>query len=252
MSLEEALRDQEERVDQLLKSAQRLTTTLKAWKKACQLGHMANRQKAATSSEDITRELQGPVAAAASSWTFDVRAYLESDAWRQELTAAARDHFGLRVFEEEDTLVSPPVVVRAQSGVSRLRVGKAPWPTLHPVTTAEYLKRLRDKSASLAASQQFLDDIYAACKRYQPGDLSMRLADIYRHWSGAPGWKRDNTPAAFSQQIDALVQSGIRLTSRDSRAFQIGGPVGKYSSSDVFDVIDQNGKLQRYYSISFR
>ena len=57
MSLEEALRVQEEQVDNLLKAANKYVGTLKSWKKACQTGHIGNLQKAmAQAKETATGE----------------------------------------------------------------------------------------------------------------------------------------------------------------------------------------------------
>ena len=57
MELEKALQEHEEQVDTLLKNATKYVGALKAWKKACQLGHLANLQKAALQSEELSGTL---------------------------------------------------------------------------------------------------------------------------------------------------------------------------------------------------
>ena len=60
MTLEDALQEQEERVDALIKSAKKYGAALKAWKKACQTGHMANLQKHASLAKELVATLVEP------------------------------------------------------------------------------------------------------------------------------------------------------------------------------------------------
>src|SRR5437868_5711772 len=120
MPIEAALREHEERVDTLIKAGTKYLGALKSWKKSCQTGHVGNRQKAAATAEDLVQQLQDPTKDAAASWEFDVRSYLDSEEWRKELQAVCSEDFGLRILEEEDTLVSPPILIRAQPGLARL------------------------------------------------------------------------------------------------------------------------------------
>ena len=128
MKLEEALQGHEERVDALLKSAKKYEAALKGWKKACQTGHLANRQKQASLAAELAPSLVAPTVETAAGWDFDVRNYLESDAWRREVQEAAAERHSLRVQEEGDTLISSPVVLRAQPARLALQIGKAGWP----------------------------------------------------------------------------------------------------------------------------
>jgi hypothetical protein len=258
VSLEEALRTQEEQVDDLLKAANKYVGALKTWKKACQTGHIGNLQKAMSQSREIAPALAAPAAEAASSWTFDVRDYLESGDWRQELQAAAGEKFSLRVLEEGETLVSSPVVIRAQAGRGILQIGKVNWPLLRPQVVAAELKRLRDRALS-ANSQEFLDSLLAASTRLNkdtpagdetPGIFS-KFRDIYDLFSITPGWKKDNPPAAFGQAIYALHRSDIRIT-RSGRKLEIEYPSANVKERDVFSVISEDGRPIRYYGIHFR
>lgn len=252
MSLEEALQQHEEKVDALLKGASRYVNALKNWKKACQSGHIGNRQKAAASAEELVQQLTDPTTEAVGSWTFDARNYLEGDDWRTELQAACAA-IGLRVFEEEETLVSPPVIVRSQPGLGRMIWGKTGWPTLHPKVTAAHLKKLNDKSFSAAASQQFLNALYDGCRKVsRQGDLYARFREIYDLFSFAPGWAKDNSPATFAQQIYALHRRSEVRTTRDGKTFEIEYPAGKPKDKDIFSVISDDGRPLRYYGIWFR
>ena len=251
MGLEEALREQEEQVDTLLKAANKYVGTLKAWKKACQMGHIGNLQKAKTQAKETVPTLVEPVGEAVQNWTFDIREYLESGEWRYELQETAAEKFGLRVLEEGETLVSSPVVIRAQTGRGTLQIGKVNWPTLRPAVVAAELKRLRERAQN-ANSQEFLEAMLAAATHFSK-DASpfVRFIDVYNLFSITPGWKKDNPLAAFGQAIYALHRSEVRM-SRSGRKFEIEYPSGNYKEKDVFSVIAEDGRAIRYYGIQFR
>ena len=260
MSLEEALKEQETQVDGLIKSANKYVGSLKAWKKACQIGHVGNLQKASAQAEELVGGLPIPTAEAKSAWNFDVRDYLENEDWRKDIQAAAEAKFGIRVLEDNDTLISSPVIVRSQPGSSRLVLGKVAWPTIHPLVVAAELKRLRDRAAA-ANSQEFLDALFAAAQHISRtvNDKNVKVdspkpfasfKDIYDLFALTPGWKKENPSAAFGQAIYALQRSEIRLT-RAGRKFEFEYATGNVKDKDLFIVIAEDGRSIRYFGIQF-
>ena len=251
MNLDEALTAQEKQVDELLKAANKYTGTLKAWKKACQVGHVGNLQKAGTLADELAATLAAPASEAHNAWDFDVRAYLESDAWWQELQAVAAER-GLRILDENDTVVSSPVVIRAMPGRGALAIGKVSWPRLRPQVVVAELKRLRDRASS-SNSQEFVESLFAAVNRLHTGEgtLYARFKDIYELFSITPGWKKENPPAAFGQAIYALHRSETRMT-RAGRKFEMDYPSGNAKDKDAFIVISEDGRPIKYYGIHFR
>ena len=251
MTLEDALREHEERVDELIKSARKYASALKGWKKACREGHIANRQKQATLATDIAGTLTEPTTETAKSWTFDIRAYLESDQWREEIRAEAMERHDLRTSEDDRYLISSPVVVRPQPARSSVQIGKVNWPKIHPRVVASELKRLRDRTAN-ANSQEFLESLYLACKRLsRPELMFVKFREVYDMFCVTPGYKKENPKAAFAQQIYALHKSGLRSTKAGAR-FDIEYPSGGAKEPDILSVIAEDGQTQRYYGISFR
>ncbi len=251
MNLEEALQTQEEQVDDLLKSAAKYLAALKIWKKACQTGHLGNRQKAAAQALEIAPALAVPALDAADAWQFDVRAYLESGDWRDELRAAAEKQ-GLRALEDGENLVSSPLVVRAVPGRGALALGKVNWPAIRPKVVAAELRRLRDRANS-GNSQEFADSLFAVAQRLNPGEDApfAKFRDIYELFCLTPGWKKDNPPAAFGQAIYALHRSGLQTT-RTGRKFDFEYPSGNVKDRDVYTVIAEDGRPIRYYGVQFR
>ncbi len=251
MTLEEALQQQQERVELLIKAAKKYTSALTAWKKACQTGHVVNLQKNATLAQERAAGLVEPTSEASAAWDFDVRAYLEGAQWRKEIRSVAAARHDLRTMEDDDLLISSPVIVRAQPGRNSLQIGKANWPNIHPQLVAAELKRLRDRTAA-AKSHDFLEALYRTCLRStRPEVLFVKFREVYDRWCDTPGYKKENPLPAFAQQIYALERSGIRTTKAGNR-FDIQGPSGDPKAKDILSVIAEDGQTIRYYGITFR
>lgn len=251
MSLEDALQEHEERVDALIKSAKKYGAALTAWKKACRMGHMANRQKQSALAVELAPTLASPTEQASGAWDFDIRTYLESAEWRDAIRAAAIERHELRVMEDGDQLVSSPVVVRAQPARSSVQIGKVNWQALRPRVVAAELKRLRDRNTA-SNSQEFLESLFLACKHIKGKDArSVKFREVYDMFCVTPGYKKETPPAAFGQQVYALHRSGIRTT-KAGIPFDIDTPSGHPKERDIFSVIAEDGKTIRYYGITFR
>lgn len=251
MNLDTALQEHEEQVDTLLRNAKKYVGALTAWKKACQIGHIGNLQKASAQAGELSVALPEDTAETKSAWIFDVRDYLDSDAWRKELQATAAERFSLRTLDDEETLISSPITVRPLPARGILALGKVNWPALRPRVVAAELKRLRDRTAA-ANSQEFVESLYAACVHLSDkNDPHARFRDIYDLFCLTPGYKKENPPAAFGQQIYALQRSEVRST-RGGRRFEIEGATGGYKEKDVFSVLSEDGRTIRYFTLFFK
>lgn len=251
MNLDRALQEQEEQVDVLLRNANKYVGALKAWKKACEIGHIGNLQKAAAQAGELSAALPETTAAAKRAWDFDIRYYLETDEWRAELQAVAAERFSLRTLAEEDTLISSPITVRALPARNALALGKVNWPAIRPKVVAAELKRLRDRTAS-ANSQEFVESLLGACIQLSSkADPHAKFRDIYDLFCLTPGYKKENPAAAFGQQIYALHRSDVRAT-RGGRKLEIEYATGNYKEKDVFTVLAEDGRPIRYFTIFFK
>lgn len=251
VNLETALQEHEDQVDALLRSANKYVGVLKAWKKACRDGHIGNLQKAAAQAEELSAALPGTTTGTKSAWDFDIRAYLESDAWRSELQEIASDKFSLRTIAEDENLISSPITVRAMPARGALALGKVNWPTIRPRVVAAELRRLRDRTAG-ANSQEFVESLYNACIFLSGKDHpAAKFRDIYDLFCVTPGYKKENPPAAFGQQIYAMHRSDVRTT-RGGRKLDIEYATGNYKEKDVFTVLSEDGRPIRYFNIVFK
>ncbi len=245
-----ALQEHEERLKELMKTANSYVGALKRWMKACQIGNVSDMQKAMEQALKLSQEIEPRTDEVKKNWQFDVPEYL-AGAWKQELQSVLMENYSLRALVDENgNLISPPVTVRAQPDRSALLIGKQRWVTLHPEVTAKNLKRLRDRLAN-AAVQELLEALYAKWERHkQPGGVAL-LRVIYEDLAETPGWKRENSKSKFGQDLYALDRSGI-LTTRKGARCKLILPSGKYGERDIFTVIAEDGKPVRYYGIRFQ
>lgn len=250
LNLQTALKEHEERLKELMKTANSYVGALKRWMKACQTGNVSDMQKAMEQALKLSQEIEPRTGDVKSAWSFDVRTYLETGAWIPELQSVLMENYSLSTLADENgNLISSPVIVRAQPARSALQIGKQGWMTLHPQVTAKELKRLRDHQAN-AAVQELLEALYAKWERHkQPGGVAL-LRVIYEDLAETPGWKRENSKSKFGQDLYALDRSGI-LTTRKGARCKLIPPSGRYGERDIFTVIAEDGKPVRYYGIRF-
>jgi len=251
LEFEEEWQAEEARVDALLKEANRYLSALKAWKKASQTGHFNDRQKASSLAAQMAPAMAEPVKQAASAWNVDVREYLGGDQWRRDvITTAASEPFSLRVTEENDTLVSSPVIVRALPWRGVLQIGRQSWPHLRPRAIATELKRLRDRTGS-ANSAEFLESLLAVWNSQKASNpVYLKFRDIYDMWSLTPGWKRENPLAKFVQDVYALNRAGLETT-RSGKKFEFIRPSANAKQNETLTVIAEDGRTLRYLGIRF-
>jgi hypothetical protein len=251
LDFEEEWQAEEERVDGLLKEANRYVSALKGWKRACVTGHFNDRQKASSLVAQMAPNFAEPVTRAAGAWSVDVREYLGGDQWRKDVIATtASERFGLRVAEENDTLVSSPVIVRAQPGRGVLQIGRQNWPHLRPRAVAAELKRLRDRTGS-ANSAEFLESLYGVWNSQKASKpVYLKFREIYEMWSLTPGWKRENPLAKFAQDVYALNRADLEST-RAGKKFEFVRPSANAKANETLNVIAEDGRLVSYLGIRF-
>ena len=253
MALEEALQEQEEKVEVLIKASAKYVGALKNWKKACQIGHISNLQKFATQAVDLGSTLPGATEEVGNAWEFDVRAYLVSEEWRTELQSVALSQFNLKTLleGESESIVSSPVTVRSAPARSILTLGKVVWPSIRPKVVAAELKRLRDKSAN-ANSSDFLESLYKATVYLSSEkDPNTTFQKIYSLFCLTPGYKKENPAAAFGQQIYALGKSDLRAT-KAGKKINFEGATGNVAEKDVFSVQSEDGRTIRFHTLYFK
>lgn len=250
-SLTQALDDELGRVRPLAKDASKLKRFVASWAKAAEDGDLSQRQKVATQARDLAEELCNSIVAASSQWSFDEQAYLSSHRWRDELEAEGARDGAFRAFVDGDTLLVPPVVLRALPANKALRIGKARTSRLRPSVVAAHLKNLRERM-NLSASTEFLESLHQVARTQDSGERNplVKFSDAYNTFCIAPGYRRENPKADFGLAIHALHLSGLQST-RAGIPFQFEWPAANCKESEVFTVVAEDGKPLRYFGIQF-
>lgn len=253
---EEAISTHEGQVDGLIKQCTQLMGALKAWKKACSEGAINDRQKHSDKALMLSEQVGPAVKEVASNWEFDVKAYLSSDDWQTELTEyASKQPSSLRIFQESGELVCSPVVLKSEPSRLAIRIGKTNWSKLRIRKVVAELVRLRDQGSKQNV-QEFLDALLTAVEYLNRNKDSLnvieyaKLRDVYDLFCLTPGWKKENSVASVAQQLYVLHKSGLNVT-RSGKMFRFEAPTGSPKSRDIFEVVDEDGKLIRYYGIQF-
>jgi hypothetical protein len=113
------------------------------------------------------------------------------------------------------------------------------------------LKRLRERTGA-ANSQEFLESLYGVWNRLKTKEtIFFRFKEIYTLFCLTPGWKRENPPAKFAQDIYALHLSGLTYT-RSGILFEFVYPTGSAKESEIITVISEDGRSIRYHGFRFK
>ncbi len=140
--------------------------------------------------------------------------------------------------------------MRSQPGRNAFTLGKVIWTNVRPRVVAAELKKLRDRTKD-ANSQEFLESLYGANEQLKGSVDFVKFRDIYDLFCLAPGYKKENSLAAFSQQIYALNMSEI-ATTRKGVKYGIESPTSGAKDRDILTVISEDGRPLSYYSIWFK
>lgn len=253
--LEVALATHERELARVVKAGKDLERALIAWQKAVSEGRLADMDKLRSNAEVLYSALAEPLSEAAVAWSFDLKSYLGSDSWLDELQSSVRsDPAGVRVFPGLNELICPPLVIRPNPTQGTLRIGKLTWKRLRPSAVVAELKRLTGRG-SARQDQAFLEQLYETATFLSRGKptgnkLTVKLRDIYDLWKLAPGWKKENPELTFTQALYSLHESNIRVT-KGGKKYELEGPTGTPKAAEVLSVTAKDGRPIYYYMIHF-
>lgn len=248
MRLEPLLHELEHTLGSLRKDHAKLGVVLKKWNKAVEAGEVSALDRIVEEAEKVATELSVSVCEAKASWQYDP-AYLAEGHWLDEVEELAQGITDLRVLRDGSSIVAPPSLVRVATGRPALILNGKIRTALRP---SLLIKDLRGIAASKpAGGAEFLESLYGAWRqRKDQANPLGRLRDIYELFALAPGWKKENPESSFAQRLYALHTSGI-YTAKDGAPFNIQEPASKVSARDLFEIRARDGRLIRYYGISF-
>ncbi len=251
--LEAALARTEADAEAASRAAAAVVKEIKRAKTAASHGMIRDLRKSLEAAEQMADALRDSVGTLRTGWSFDERAHLESGAYTAELIEAARER-GVRLFEQDERILSYPSVARVLPADAALEIDKKRERRLRPSVVAEHLKALQQRQPRFKA-EQFLESLYRAYKlvlaeqKREPG-ATVRLLDLYQILTVLPGQSREYAKQEFARDLYLLEQSGVKET-RDG--LRVGFPAASGTrTSGTLSTVTKEGELKTYFGIAFR
>lgn len=254
-SLESRLAQTEAAAEKAQTAAQALVKAIRRYRAAAQTGNLRDLGRSATAADQAGRLAYQQLTNAIESWGFDAERYLASGDFARELIEAGRQA-GLRIDEQDDRLLSYPVLIRVQPGDQSVRIDKARERRLRPSVLVAHLKDLQGKPPRFR-SETFLASLFEAYsvlagpeQAWPPQGRVIPLLHIHRVFTLLPGTRREYALAEFTRDIYLLDRSGATRT-RDGWTVSFPASSGTRSASGTLRIVTETGDEKKYYGIAF-
>lgn len=251
--LESALARTEADADAAARAAASVAREIKRAKTAAAHGSLRDMQKSLAAAEQLVDALRESVRTLRSGWSFDEREHFESGAYTRELIEAARER-GVRLFEQDERILSYPSVARVLPGDAALEIDRKRERRVRPSVVAEQLKKLQQKQPRFRA-EQFLESLLRAyrlalAEKGRDEGATVRLLDIYAILTVLPGQAREYAKPEFARDLYLLEESGVEQT-RDGLRVRFPAATGT-KTSGTLSTVTREGELKTYFGIAFR
>ncbi|MFQ5915992.1 MAG: hypothetical protein ACE5JS_22690 [Nitrospinota bacterium] len=257
LKLEEALAETEAAADVTLGAAKSVAASLKKIKDAAKVGKLRDLRKAIESAERAIVALQEQFENTREGWDFDEETYLgPQGGYIAELLATAGE-IGLRVYEQDERLFCPPMLLRVVPNDRCVLIDKRREYRLRPSVLAEGLRRRQANPPRFRAAV-FLESLYKAytiASRRRggapgPSGPVIRLLDIYNLLTLLPGQSREYPQEDFARDLYLLDRSGHTRTSR-GYIVSFHASTGTKSAGRTLWTIGEDGREKVYFAIRF-
>lgn len=255
-SLEKALAKTEDDADAALKVATAAVSSLKKFRTAAQSGNLREIRKTIETAEQAITALRQQFTNAKEGWDFDEEAYLSNKAFTAEILEAA-GQIGLKIFEQDDRLYCYPFLIRILPGERSILIDKVRERRLRPSVLVKHLMELQNKPVRFR-SEAFLESlwsVYSTAVKTRGRDrlgagAVIPLVEIYGLLTPLPGQSREYSRQEFGRDLYLLDQSGV-TTTRNGKLVSLHAARGNESVSRVIPIATRDGRMKRYYGISF-
>ncbi len=261
ISFEQAFSDTERAAESTRKAADDLKKRASALKGASQRGNIDAIRRSRHSLEEALNVLRQEARNVSQSWPFDEEGeerYL-SENYAAELIAAAQE-IGLKIYEQDGSLISYPSVVSIQSGDPAVRIDGKLERNIKPSRLAKTLLRKQQKPGR-GSYQGFLQSLYTVYSDIVSESSAsnpmtngvgrvVRLERVYRLLTAFPGMGRQYGRSDFARDLYLIETNGPRTTRRGHRV-DFPSSTGTRRRSDLFHFIAPDGQRITYYGIRF-
>ena len=209
--LEPALEELDSKLRRLTADAAQLAKCVKRAQEAARVGQVKDMPK-------LIAEVQSAAAAAAESarqlgWHFDVRRWLGSGAYADEVIAVAKASGLGGVREVNGELLSFPLIVRIDAPDNSVVMGKRRERGIRPSHVVSLLTQARQKPTAASAVQLLpaVEHAYLLRTKGQAG-VAVPLREVYEVLTLRPGQSKEYTELDFLVGIYLLDKSGPHTT----------------------------------------
>jgi hypothetical protein len=246
--IEPALEALESRLHRITRDIAQLSRAAKRAQDAARLGKVKDLAK-------LIADVQSASAAAAESahgldWNFDIRPWLTSGAYANEVIALAEANGLGGVREVNGELFSFPLIVRVDAGDSSVLMGKKRERGIRPSHVVSLLKQARQGQAGLSAAQLLpaLERAYLLQTKGISG-VAVPLREVYEVLTLRPGQSREYPELDFLVNIYVLDRSGPHTTKTGHR---LSFPASTTTRSGRgFQFVTEQGEEKVYSAIRF-
>lgn len=252
-TLEAALARTEADAESAARAAAAVTREIRRAHGAAAHGTLRDLQKALAAAEQLADALREATRSLRAGWRFDERAHLESGAYTAELLAAAQER-GVRLFEQDERILSYPSVVRVLPAEAALEIDRKRERRIRPSVVVEHLRAQQGRPPRFRA-EAFLEALYRAyhLARKEQGrhdGATLRLLDLYQVLTVLPGQRQEYSKQEFARDVYLLDQSETKQTKGGLRVSFPAATGTKQSGT--LSTVTQEGELKVYYGIAFR
>lgn len=250
--LESALGATQDGTEAALRAAGTVTRELRKAKTAASSGQMRELRRALDAAASLADELSAAVTQVRAACDVDEEAYLASGEYAQELLAEAAGR-GVKMFEEDERLLSYPSLVRVVPGDSLIEIDRRRERRLRPSVVIGLLAAAQQRPPRFRP-EPFLESLASgyelvAGRAGKRPDAVVRLTDIWGALTLLPGQGKDYTRPEFARDLYLLDQSGVRQT-RGGRMLRWHASSGTRTTG-VLTTVARTGQQQRYWGVSF-
>ncbi|CAN5680331.1 hypothetical protein BH24ACT14_BH24ACT14_11150 [soil metagenome] len=250
--LEDALAEAEAELAAAAKTVAALTAELRKGRAKATTGELRDLRKALQNVAELGAAVHDRTAAVARMWRFDDEEHLASGAWRAEVLRHA-EGAGVQVFEQEDRLVSYPVLVTVQPGSGTIKIDKKSSRRLRPSYLVKELAALQQRQPAFKP-QAFLEslaegyDRQVAIDKLHDGAV-VHLIDVHKTLTLLPGQSREYGLAEFARDLFLLDSSDTIATKAGRRISLPASTTTK--GKKVLRTVTRNGQPKEYAGVSF-
>lgn len=250
--LEDALAEAETELASVAKTVAALAAEVKKARARAATGELRDLQKALENMGALGAAVSDGTMAATRVWRFDDEEHLASGAWRAEVLRHAQDA-GVKVFEQDDRLLSYPVLVAVLPGAASIRIDKKLSRRLRPSHLVKELATLQQRKPAFKPAA-FLESLAAAYDRQIALDelhqgAVVHLVDVHKTLTLLPGQSREYPPAEFARDLYLLDSSGVAATKEGRKLSLPASTTTK--GGKVLRTVTRHGQAKEYAGVSF-